>query len=109
MTKKQKESIALFLKAMERYFNSEEKHHDPQERTPIHTVTPDMFISVRKLSGVDDEAAYLLAAFALATVKGMYDNPSEVPIMCGGKDTGGNLIVALEALRVSMSDNDKKE
>lgn len=111
MTKNQIEAVAALLEAMQAYFDCEEKEQHPQERTPIRTMSPKIFSAMCTRLKVSNETAYLLASFALALAKGMAENPGDIPAMCGGTESprGGELIVALEALRVSMSNNHKTD
>lgn len=102
MTRKQIESVALFLDAIQDAFNSEENKPQQEERTPVHTIKPKMFKAVCKHFGVNGKTIYLLASFALALVKGMAENPSDISAICGGDYKGGNLIVAFEDLKASI-------
>lgn len=104
MTRKQTEAVSLLLNTMQEYFESQENERNPEERTPVHTISPKKFSSLCHLLNVSKKSAYLLVSFALAIVKGMAENPGGVAGMCGGAD-GGSLIVALEALKDSMSNN----
>ncbi len=111
MIRKQTESAALLLDAVQMYFESDEDGLQPQERTPVHTLKPKMYAAFCNHLGVDKPTAYLMAAFAIALTKGMAENPGDIPAMCGGESSpnGGGLIVALEALKCSMSSNNKTE
>ena len=108
MTKKENENLAFLMEAIRCCFRENENSKQTQERTPVHTIAPGMFAAMCKNAGVSEETTYMMAAFALALVNGMAKEPGNVAAMCGGAD-GGSLIVALEALRVSMSNNNKNE
>lgn len=102
MTKKQTIAIALLFDALKTYFDTEEKERKPQDRTPIHTLKSKMFAALCKTLDIDCETAYLLSAFAIALTKGMVENKDDITQICGGDYKGGNLITALEALRISI-------
>ena len=101
MTKKQNEAVALLLKAIQDYFESEENNPERQERTPVHTIPPRMFAAICKNLGVDASTAYFLATFAMSLTRGMIQEPGSVAAIVGNVDggaMGGELIVQVEDL-----------
>lgn len=104
MTKKNLEAVGRLLEAAQECFVEAERGADVQQRTPAHTITPQMYRGICRMVGADEETAYLVASFALSLVAGMAEIPSAVPSMCGSYE-GGSLIVAFEALRNKISTN----
>ena len=101
MTKKQNEAVALLLKAIQDYFESEENNPERQERTPVHTIPPRMFAAICKNLGVDASTAYLLATFAMSLTRGMMQEPGDVSAIVGDADggaMGAELITQIESL-----------
>lgn len=108
MTKKQSDAIALLLKAMQEYFNSEEQNPEIAERTPVHAIPPRMYASMCKNLDIDNETASLLATFAISLVLGMMQEPENVSAIVGGDiivqpEDLSNLV--LSSIRSACGDN----
>ncbi len=102
MTKKQNEAVALLLKAIQDYFESEENNTERKERTPVHTIPPRMFAAICKSLGVDASTAYLLATFAMSLTRGMMQEPGDVSAIVDGAvggTMGAELITQVESLK----------
>lgn len=102
MTKKQSDSIALFLSAMQEYSNSKQER---QELFPV--IPPRMFAAVCKNLSIDSESTRLLATFAVSLVLGMVKEPENVSAIVGG-DEGSGLIVQVEDLGSLLLDSIRK-